>query len=93
MTQVDAQDVRDCVLATLAEPLAQAGIDPATAHADIDLMEAGVIDSFGILELISTVEERFGVEIDFEELDPEGLTVLGTFCRFVAEQLGAAGGP
>ena len=77
--------VREFVLADLADQFAEHGIDPSTVGDDFDLLTSGVIDSFGILELISAVNERFGIEIDFEELDPEGLTVLGEFSAYVAQ--------
>jgi len=89
---LQSSDVRDYVLLSLAEPLADSGLDPAAVPDDLDLLDAGVIDSFGILELIAGVEEHFGVEIDFDELDPEGLTVLGTFASFVAIEVQAARG-
>jgi len=89
MTHVQAADVRAHVLQWLAEPLSEAGIDPASVSDDLDLLDAGLIDSFGILELIAEVEQHFGVEIDFDRLDPEGLTVLGTFAGFVATEIGA----
>ena len=80
MTPTAAQ-VRDFVVATLDEPIRAAGIDPAQVGDDFDMLEKGVIDSFGLLELITQVEERFELEIDFEEMDPEGLTVVGPVLR------------
>lgn len=78
-------DVRHAVLESLDEPLRDAGHDPATLPDDFDLLAAGIIDSFGVIELIVEINERFGLDVDFEELDPEGLTVLGPFSRYVAE--------
>ncbi len=83
------EQVRAFVLADLADAFAEHGIDPATVGDDFDLLTSGVIDSFGILELISSVNEHFGIEIDFEELDPEGLTVLGEFSAYVAQAAAA----
>ena len=31
------------------------------------------------------MEEHFQVQIDYENLDPENLTVLGPLCRFVEQ--------
>jgi acyl carrier protein len=86
MTQPTAQDVRAYVVTTLDEPLRAAGVDPATIPDDFDLHKTGVIDSLGILELITGLEEQFGVEIDYEDLDPEELTIVGPFSRYVAER-------
>jgi acyl carrier protein len=86
MTQLTADEVRTFVLAQLDEPLRAAGIDPATVPDDFDLHSARVIDSLGILELITALEERYDLEIDYEDLDPEELTVIGPFSRYIEEK-------
>ncbi len=78
--------MRGFVLEELDEQLRAVGDDPEKLPDDFDLHESGVIDSLGILELISALEERFGLEIDYEELDPEELTKVGPFSRYVSEQ-------
>lgn len=85
-----AAEVRAFVLEDLAPQFAEHGVDPATVGDDYDLLTSGIIDSFGILELIADVNERFGIEIDFEELDPEGLTILGEFSDYVARMAARA---
>lgn len=82
--------VRDFVVATCGPELVAAGHDPANLPDDFDLLLSGVIDSFGVLELIVEVNEHFGLDIDFEELDPEGLTLVGPFSRYVAAAAAAA---
>ncbi len=77
--------IRDFVVTTLDEPIRAAGLDPASVDDDFDLLESGLIDSLGLLELITQVEEEFGLEVDFEEMDPERLTIVGPFSRFVTE--------
>ena len=84
MSVVDPAAVRAAVLDILAEPLADAGLAPAELTDDFDLLTSGLIDSLGVIELIVDVNERFGLDIDFEQLDPEGLTILGPFSRYVA---------
>ena len=78
MSELRAEDVRAYVLETLNLP--------ADTSEDFDLLTSGVIDSFGVIELIVDVNERFGLDIDFEELDPEGLTIVGPFSRYVARE-------
>lgn len=53
---------------------------------DCDLLLSGIIDSMGLLDLVSAIEEFAGHEIDFEMLDPEEMTIVGPLCRFVSEQ-------
>lgn len=86
MSEVTAAQVRGYIAEKLDEELRAAGADPAALPDDYDLHGAGVIDSFGILELIGGLEELFGLEIDFEALDPEELTLVGPFSRYVEAQ-------
>jgi acyl carrier protein len=54
---------------------------------DCDLLLSGMIDSLGLLDLMTALQQHCQREIDFEALDPEQLTVVGPLCRFVSEQL------
>jgi acyl carrier protein len=85
-----AEEVRDFVVTTLDRELREGGVDPAQVGDDFDLLVSGVIDSLGVMELIMAVNDHFELDIDFEELDPEGLTVIGPFSRYVAANGGAA---
>jgi len=86
MNGVLAQQVRSLVLTKLKQPLLAKGLHPENVPDDFDLLTAGVIDSQGLIELILAVEQRFDVEIDFEQLDPEQLMVIGPFCHYIAEK-------
>jgi acyl carrier protein len=48
------------------------------------LIEAGIIDSTGVLELVGFLEERYGVEIADSELVPENLDSIDNILRFMA---------
>lgn len=85
---VTADTVRAFIGESLERELTAIGVTADDLSEQLDLHATGVVDSFGILELITAVEERFDLEIDFEELDPEDLTVVGPFCRFVAAAAG-----
>jgi acyl carrier protein len=52
---------------------------------DFDLLLNGVIDSFGILEMISAIEDEFQVQLDLALLDAEDITKIGPLARYVAE--------
>jgi len=64
--------------------------DGVTLERDDSLIEVGVIDSTGVLELIGFIEERYEVEIRDEEVLPENLDSIANIIRFVGEKLGAA---
>ena len=53
---------------------------------DFDLLTKGVIDSLGFLEMILALQEKFDVELDFEEINPEELSVVGPLCQYVASK-------
>ena len=48
------------------------------------LIEAGIIDSTGVLELVGFLEETYGVEIADAELVPENLDSIDNILRFMA---------
>jgi acyl carrier protein len=60
---------------------------PVDLPDDCDLLLSGIIDSVGLLELISAVQKYCDREIDFEELEPESMTVLGPLCRYISENM------
>jgi hypothetical protein len=39
---------------------------------------------FGILEMISTIEKEFRIQLDLADLDVEQITILGPLSRYVA---------
>jgi acyl carrier protein len=80
--------IRAVVLEALSEPLARAGLDPAGLHDDFPLFESGLIDSFGFLNLITALEEKLGIAVDFDGLSPEEFTQLGGFIRSLAAKRG-----
>jgi acyl carrier protein len=60
------------------------GID-AVAH-DEDLLE--IIDSLGIVELISFLEGKYGIKVDDEDLDPENFRSVDNIVVFVERKGG-----
>lgn len=56
------------------------------------LIEVGVIDSTGVLELIGFIEERYEVQIADEEVLPENLDSIACITRFVGEKTAASNG-
>ena len=55
------------------------------------LVESGVIDSLGILELVDFVEERFALRIPEDELLPENLDSIANITRYLEQKLGTNG--
>jgi acyl carrier protein len=61
-----------------------------TKFADGDsFMELHILDSTGFLELISHLEEIYGIAVKDEEMVPENLDSLDAIDAFVARKLAA----
>jgi acyl carrier protein len=85
MRDITAAGIRRFLLDKYREPVQALGLAPADLPDNFDLLLNGVIDSFGILEMISALEEEFGIQLDLAALDAEQITVLGPLSRYVAE--------
>ena len=57
-------------------------------RSDTSLLEQGIVDSTGMLELIAFLEEAFGLSIADEELIPENLDSLHNLVTFVQRKKG-----
>jgi acyl carrier protein len=84
MMKVTAASVRQFLVTRYFEPLEGLGLIPGDLPDDFDFLLNGVIDSFGILEMISAIEEEFGIQLDLGTLDAEQITIIGPLSHFVA---------
>jgi acyl carrier protein len=57
--------------------------DMAALKDDQSLMQGGVMDSTGILELIAYLEETFGIMVADEEMIPDNLDSVNAIAKFV----------
>jgi acyl carrier protein len=90
MNAPTADDVRAFFGAFLDRKLKDRGQRPIGALSDdYDLLESGALDSLAFVEMMMAAGEHFSGDIDFENLDPERMTLVGPLCLFVSEQLGA----
>ncbi len=81
MPNVD--DVKSFLKNYLKDRLALRGIvDPAD---DLSLTDSGVIDSFGLLDLLNEAEAKFAVKVDMDNVDLEALTTFGGFASAIAQ--------
>ena len=54
---------------------------------DTSFLEEGIIDSTGVLELVTYIEEEFKVKIDDEELIPENLDSINNITYYLESKL------
>jgi acyl carrier protein len=50
------------------------------------LIQAGTLDSTGVLELIAFVEEKFGIQVADEEMVPANLDSVNSIVAFLARK-------
>lgn len=67
------------------------GQSGASLSDDQSLLETGVIDSTGMLELVSFIEDTYGITVGDHELVPANLDSLSNVSRLVARKLASAG--
>ncbi len=53
---------------------------------DTSFLEEGIIDSTGILEVITFIEEEFFIHVDDEELLPENLDSINNLTGYITRK-------
>jgi acyl carrier protein len=82
---VTPDSVREFLLTRYSGPITAMQLNLAELPDDFDFLLSGVIDSFGILEMISAIEDEFRIRLDLALLDAEDITRIGPLARYVAE--------
>ncbi len=81
---MSADVVRVGVDAILRDRLRIGALDPVT-----DLLETGLIDSLGLVDLVAAIEERFDVVINLMDLDLEHVRTVLAICDLVERVVAA----
>ena len=80
------KDVRERIRGFVLETFPLARQDPP---GDADpLLESGLVDSLGILELVNFITEEFGVAVSDEDLQPENFNTIQSLVGFVGRKTG-----
>lgn len=58
---------------------------------DTDLLAAGLLDSFDIVNLVSQLEETFGVEIDPADIVPENFRTISAIVGLMEHSASSEG--
>lgn len=56
---------------------------------DTSFLEAGILDSTGVMEVVAFLEQQFGIQVDDDELTPENLDSISSIGAFVSRKLQA----
>jgi acyl carrier protein len=57
---------------------------------DDSLLDGGIVDSTGVMEVVTFLEESFGITVDDDELIADNLDSVTALSRFVQRKLAAA---
>jgi len=63
-------------------------VDPAALKDEESLLDSGVIDSTGVLEVIAFIEDTFGLTVEDMEMLPENLDSIERITNFVIRKKG-----
>ncbi len=61
--------------------------DPAALPDETSLLEQGIIDSTGVLEVILFLEETFGITVEDAEMLPDNLDSIERISNFVSRKM------
>lgn len=62
--------------------------DPTSLADEASLLDKGIIDSTGVLEVISFIEETFGITVEDMEMLPDNLDSIERIAAFVERKEG-----
>ena len=82
MTQALDQQIRQFIIDNFLFGEASNGL-----KATDSFLENGIIDSTGVLELVSFLEETFGIEVADEELIPENLDSISNVVQYLQKKM------
>ena len=66
--------------------------DPKELSDEVSLIDSGIVDSTGMMDIILFLESTYGISIEDEETVPENLETIDRIAAFMArKQSGVAG--
>ena len=57
--------------------------DPNALKDDASLLDAGIVDSTGVLEVVQFLETEFGLEVQDHEIVPENVDSISRIAAFI----------
>lgn len=77
---IERDTVRQFIVTNFYVPDEQALAD------DTSLLDHGIVDSTGVLELMAFIEEKFSIKVDDAEIVPENLDTIRSILAFIARK-------
>jgi len=51
-------------------------------------MEKGIVDSTGVLELTSFIEEKYGITVEDDDMTPDNLDSIDNLIQYISKKMG-----
>lgn len=55
---------------------------------ELSLLDQGIVDSTGVLEVVTFLEGEFHIKVADDEITPDNLDTIGRIARYVARKRG-----
>ncbi len=78
-------EIRDYICGTML-----IGLSDQSIEADESLVQRGVVDSTGVLELVEFLQDRYGIRVEDEEITTDNLDTLDSITAYVQRKLSPA---
>lgn len=87
---MNKDDVTKFILELVKEKLVLFNIGFDEVNDDFDLVKSGLLDSMSFIDLVAELEEKYALEIDFEQAaEREDFTHLGGLVRLITDTANA----
>ncbi len=83
----DEKEMQDTIRQFVVENFLAGKDDPGLDNSD-SLLDARVIDSTGVMEMIEFIEDKWEISIEDSELTPENFDSVSRVATFVTAKLG-----
>ncbi len=78
------ENIKDIVLDLIVDICATKKV---LKDSDMDLIKCGYIDSMGVVELLTGIEDEFDVEIPLESFNPDDFNTVNKIVKFVEKNI------
>lgn len=62
------------------------GEDPDILQLDDDLIDSGILDSMGIMQLVTHLEKEYDIQIPSEEIEPDNFQTVKSLALYVEKK-------
>lgn len=87
MVRVTAEEAQQAITAFIVENFLFGNAKEAPAPA-ASFLETGLVDSTGVLEIVSFLEGKYGISVGDDELTPQNLDSVANLASFVVRKKG-----